>query len=61
MVRKTAIKLVPWLGSFRASGYDAILNLFASRVLKGAIVVLDDIERKDTTLRLSASSAPFQD
>src|SRR5271166_3254616 len=51
---KAAIKWISGGSGVGDLGYDAILNLFASRVLKSAIVVLDDIERKAPTLQLSA-------
>ncbi|HEV3209145.1 MAG TPA: P-loop NTPase fold protein [Chthoniobacterales bacterium] len=49
---KPASNLIPLAGGVAGAGFDALLSLLASRVLKDAIVVLDDIERKDQNLRI---------
>jgi hypothetical protein len=51
---KPASKQIPWVGGVADASFDALLSLLTSRVLKGAIVVLDDIERKDKNLPLGS-------
>lgn len=41
-------------GEVAKSGADAVINLVHGHLLKGAIVVFDDIERKDSRLELGA-------
>jgi hypothetical protein len=53
-VAKTATKMIPLSASGVAdAGLDALQGFLASRVVKGAIVVLDDIERREQGLSLS--------
>jgi hypothetical protein len=54
-VAKTATQMIPaGAGGVADAGLDALQGFLANRVLKGAIVVLDDIERRDQGLSLSA-------
>lgn len=53
---KAATKLIPLgaAGGVADVGIDALGGFFANRVIKGAVVVLDDIERKGESLSLGA-------
>jgi hypothetical protein len=51
---KPASKLIPLVGGVADASFDELLTFLASRVLKGSLVVLDDLERKDPHLHLGA-------
>jgi hypothetical protein len=51
---KPASKQLPVVGGVADASFDALLTVLNSRVLNDAIVVLDDIERKDENLPLGA-------